>query len=221
VSGRGIFNRELEIAELLYRRKTYNEIASQLRVSPKTISRVRRKIEAGIIRIGENGKAEYAKNAEPEVKEASVRLMLSEEQTRRLYGLSHLEGGKDPLVVLDELLNYDSKMRRYGLTLSKRRVLSEALEAALQRGWKINAEPDFVDAVTKAHNLGILSWPAETVRFLLEVFNWAKSKGWNPFDFADYVTRHYNELVYYMRYLKGEISFEEFKRRMEPYVQSA
>ena len=221
MSGRGIFNRELEIAELLYRRKTYNEIASQLRVSPKTISRVRRKIEAGIIRIGENGKAEYAKNAEPEVKEASVRLMLSEEQTRRLYGLSHLEGGKDPLVVLDELLNYDCKMRRYGLTLSRRKILSEALEVALQRGWKINAEPDFVDAVTKAHNLGILSWPAETVRFLLEVFNWAKSKGWNPFDFADYVTRHYNELVYYMRYLKGEISFEEFKRRMEPYVQSA
>jgi len=44
LSGGGIFNRELEIAELLYQRKTYNEIASQLRVSPKTISSVKRKL---------------------------------------------------------------------------------------------------------------------------------------------------------------------------------
>ena len=78
---------------------------------------------------------------------------------------------KDPLVIVDELLNYDCKMRRYRLTLSMRKILSEALEVALQRGWKINAEPDFVDAVTKAYNLGLLSWPAETVKFLLEVFN--------------------------------------------------
>ena len=167
-----ILNKDLEIAKLMYQGKSYREIASLLKVSPKTISRVKRKIEAGIIRIGKNGKAEYAKNAEPEVKEASsMRLMLTEEQTKRLLGISHLEGGKDPLVIVDELLNYDSKMRRYGLTLSMRKILSETLEVALQRGWKINSEPDFVDAVTKAHKLGILSWPAETVKFLLEVFN--------------------------------------------------
>ena len=135
MSGGGIFNRELEIAELLYQRKTYNEIASQLRVSPKTISSVKRKIEAGIIRIGKNGKAEYAKNAEPEVKGASsIRLMLTEEQSKRLLGISHLEGGKDPLVVLDELLNYDCKMRRYGLTLSRRKNSKRGFRGSTAKG---------------------------------------------------------------------------------------
>jgi len=214
-------SKELEIAELLYQGKSYREIASLLKVSPKTISNVRKKIEAGIIRIGEGGKAKYSKKAEqgPEVK-ASLRLTLTEEQTMRLLGISHLEGGKDPLVVVDELLNYDSKMRRYGLTFSRMKVLSEALEEALQRGWKINAEPDFVSAVTKAHNLGLLHWPPETVKSLLEVLSWAKRKGWGPFDFADYVTRHYNELSCYMSYSKGEMSYEEFKRRMERYVRA-
>ena len=196
-------SKELEIAELLYQGKSYREIASLLKVSPKTISSVRKKIEAGIIRIGEDGKARYSKEAErgPEVK-ASLRLTLTEEQTMRLLGISHLEGGKDPLVVVDELLNYDSKMRKYGLTFSKMKVLSEALDEALRRGWKINAEPDFVSAVTEAYNLGLLSRPPETLKFLLEVLNWAKRKGWEPLEFVNYVTRHYNELYYYYELLE-------------------
>jgi DNA-binding CsgD family transcriptional regulator len=43
--GVAMFNRELEIAELLYQRKSYSQIAGQLKVSPKTISQVRKKIE--------------------------------------------------------------------------------------------------------------------------------------------------------------------------------
>jgi DNA-binding Lrp family transcriptional regulator len=191
-------NKELEIAELLYQGRSYREIASLLKVSPKTISNARKKIEAGIIKIGEGGKARYSKKAEqePEVK-ASPRLTLTEEQTKRLFGISHLEGGKDPLVIVDELLDYDSKMRRYGLTFSKMKVLSEALDEALRRGWKINAEPDFINAVTEAYNLGLLSWPSEALKFLLEVLSWAKRKGWRPLEFVNYVTRHYNELYYY------------------------
>jgi hypothetical protein len=170
--------------------------------------------------------ASKAKKSEVAVKGADeealppTRLMLTEEQTKRLLGLSHLEGRKDPLVIIDELLDYDSKARKYGLSLAKRKRLSEALEAALQNGWRINSQPSFVEALMKAHKMGFLSWSYETVKFFMEVFDWAEKKGWSPFEFAEYVTRHYNELICYIRYMKGEITFEEFKRRIEPYIQS-
>jgi hypothetical protein len=164
-------------------------------------------------------KAARIKGAQSASMEAPpVRLTLTEAQTRRLLGLSHLEGGKDPLVIVDELLDYDSKARRYGLTLEKMKMLSEFLEEALQIGWRIKSQPSIVEALTKAHNIGFLSWPPESAKFFVEVLEWARKKGWNPFDFADYVTRHHNELTYYMRYIMGEITFEEFKQRIMSYV---
>ena len=43
---------ELRIAELLHQRKTYNQIAKELHVSPKSISRVRKLMEEGAIVVG-------------------------------------------------------------------------------------------------------------------------------------------------------------------------
>jgi len=54
-------NTELDIARLLHERKSYRQIASQLKVSPKTISAVKKKIKAGVIRVDEDGKARYVR----------------------------------------------------------------------------------------------------------------------------------------------------------------
>ena len=45
------------------------------------------------------------------------RITLSEDQTKRLLGISHLEGGRDPHQILDELLDYDSQLRSMGLDI--------------------------------------------------------------------------------------------------------
>jgi len=148
-----------------------------------------------------------------------TRLVLTEEQSKRLLGISHLEGGKDPLVIIDELLDYDSKARKYGLSLARRKLLSEALEAAMEKGWKVDAEPSFVEALTRAHNLGLLNWTPETVKYMLDVLEWARIKKWSPLEFANYVTRHCNELSAYLAYLRGEISYERFKEVMRSYVR--
>lgn len=161
-------------------------------------------------------KAEERKDGEAS---SSVRLVLTEEQSKRLLAISYLER-KDELTVLDELLNFDSQLRKYGLPMETIKRVSDAVDVAVSRGWKINHDPSFIDAITKAYNLGMLHLPPEKLKFSMEVFDWAKKKGWNAMDLVDYVTRHHNEVVLYMRYVKGEMSFEEFKRRIEPYVQN-
>ncbi|MEM3602773.1 MAG: TusE/DsrC/DsvC family sulfur relay protein [Candidatus Bathyarchaeia archaeon] len=177
--------------------------------APERLARTRRALEAKM----------RAKERKDGGATSSMRLVLTEEQTKRLLAISHLEG-KDELTVMDELLNFDFKLRKYGLSMEKIKRFSDAVDMAVGRGWKINHDPSFVDAVTKAYNLGMLHLPPETLKLSVEVFDWARKKGWSAFEFADYVTRHHNELMIYMRYVKGEISYEEFKRSVEPYVQN-
>jgi len=173
-----------------------------------------------ISKVGKAVEASRAKRLEPAANQKSFsRLLLTEEQTKRLLGLSHLEGGKDPHIILDELLNYDSKARKYGLSLAKRKLLSEVLEVAMEKGWRIKSQPSFVEALTRAYNLGLLDWPPETVKYMLDVLEWARLKKWSPLEFANYVTRHYNELSAYLAYLRGEISYERFREVMSHYVR--
>ena len=58
-------------------------------------------------------KSKSAKERFVEDEDAGSSLIrLTEEQSKRLWGISHLEGGKDPLIIIDELLDRDSKLRK-------------------------------------------------------------------------------------------------------------
>jgi hypothetical protein len=51
------YDLDLAIAEMVHNRQPYHVIAQKLKVSPKTISNAKKKIDDGTIKIAENGKA--------------------------------------------------------------------------------------------------------------------------------------------------------------------
>jgi hypothetical protein len=194
------------------------------------------------------------------VAEVTNRLVLTEEQTKRIMGISHLEGGLDQLLVVDNLLDYDMKVRRtYRLSFPHINRVSSFLDVAVARGWSTTTTPNILNTLTEFFNLGILTLPAntindmtllvneikghswninefvscatnmrnlgllrqstDTIKFLVDTVDWACKKKWEPQKLINHITSHYNELYWYAQYQNNEISFEEFKRKMNPNVK--
>jgi len=135
-------------------------------------------------RMGRTAKAVKAvkakKSAEAKksvTEEPSMRLVLSEEQTRRLLGISHLERGKDPLVIIDEILDNDSKLRKYGLSLSKVRLVLEYLENAIERGWNV---PWLIEVQTRLQNAGVMKLKPRDVAAIASFLECMVKRGWRP-----------------------------------------
>ncbi len=150
---------------------------------------------------------------------ALSRLILTEEQTKRLLGLSHLEGGRDPLLIMDQLLDLDTVLRKeFKLTLEDIARVAVFLKYAVSIGWRIKQDPDLLDCLTRAWNLGLLGLEPRAVQYLVEVLEDAQARGWKPNEFANYVTKFYNGILAYIMYEKGLICFEEFRRRVETHV---
>lgn len=148
-------------------------------------------------------------------------LTLTEEQTKRLLGISHLEGGKDPHLIIDGLLDMDAGLRwKFKLSLKDIARVAVFLKYAVSIGWRINHDPDLLDCLTKTWNLELLNLEHKAMQYLVEVLQDAQARGWKPSEFADYVTKFYNEIQAYIMYEKGLISLEEFKRRVEPHVRA-
>lgn len=76
------------------------EIKEKTGVGTKTISKLRKELNNQQEPIVESKKGPL-----------SFTYTLTPEQTKRLYGICHLEGGKKPSTVIDELLEGDSKLR--------------------------------------------------------------------------------------------------------------
>ncbi|MEM3627727.1 MAG: TusE/DsrC/DsvC family sulfur relay protein [Candidatus Bathyarchaeia archaeon] len=145
----------------------------------------------------------------------SLRFMLTEEQTKRLLAISHLEGGKDPLLIIDELLDRDAQLRkRYGLKLRDTKLVSEFLGVALQRGWATSSNPNIVNFVTHLWNCGIQNLPPETVSGLISLLNDLRARRWNPSEFVKEATDIHNAVYWYRQYKAGYISAQEFKQKV-------
>mgnify|MGYP000200337609 CR=1 FL=1 len=93
-------------------------------------------------------------------------------------------------------------------------------KSAINAGWSLNSRPNIIDFLAYFWNCGIQHLPPEVVRGLIEIVRELNRRKWSPKDFVGYVTRHYNQLIAYPQYLRGEISYEEFMRRTEPYVKA-
>ncbi|MEM3713302.1 MAG: TusE/DsrC/DsvC family sulfur relay protein [Thermoproteota archaeon] len=151
----------------------------------------------------------------------SSRLTLTEEQTRRLLGISHLERGEDPLLIIDELLDNDAVLRReFKLTLKDIAQVAVFLKYAFSISWRIGQNPDLLSCLTKAWNIGLLDFEPQVILNLIEVLEEAQEKGWKPAEFVNYVTRFQNEIQAYNMFQRGLISFEEFRKRVEPILQT-
>jgi DNA-binding Lrp family transcriptional regulator len=212
-----VLNKDLEIAQLLYERKSYSEIAKELKVSPKTISQVRKKVEAGVIEIDESGKAKYA-----EGKRAFAMgpggFTLNDDQLARIYGIAHLEN-MSPSEVLDALLDDDRMLRRkYGLSFKERKMVSDTLNAAVERGWKIRSEPDIIDCIKKGWSMGIFNHQPETVMALLELAKELKAHRWDAAQFVDEATKAHNAVYWFRQYKAGLVSAETARQKVASYL---
>ena len=135
---------------------------------------------------------------------------LSQEQVGRLLGLSHLEGGKDPRVVLDEMLDRDTQLRSL---LEKPENLGqtvEALNALMRGGFKFE---ELGTALGRLGRLGILNYPRETLEGLAEIVTSLRLKGLKIDEFVRDAADAESSLHWFFKYKNSEITAREYAAR--------
>jgi hypothetical protein len=112
---------------------------------------------------------------QPHVQTCPNRPMLSDEQTKRLLGISHLEGGKDPLIIIDELLNRDAKLRKaYRLSLKDTKMMVDFLNLAIEKGWQV---PWLLSIQTCLWNSGFMDLDQQALEWLANLLKEVKRNG--------------------------------------------
>lgn len=145
--------------------------------------------------------------------------MLTEEQTKRLLGISHLEGGTDPLLIIDELLDQDSDLRKtYKLSFQDTKLVVDFLKTSAGRGWLVHSNPNIVECVTHLWNCGVQNLEPNTVDGLIAILKDLKSSGWDPSNFVKEATGVSNLIYYYKQYKKGSITVSEFQQKAIGYL---
>jgi len=138
-------------------------------------------------------------------------LTLTPEETRRIYGISQLEGGIEPSLVINRLLDLDTELRRkYRLSLPKTKRVSEFLDFATERGWKVGEVTDFLTGVW---NSGLLKLDQVTIRNLISLAQGIDLRFWGSTEnFIKYAAKHYGRIGNFRSYYAGSISLEQFLR---------
>lgn len=125
------------------------------------------------------------------VAETGLSLTLNPEQTRRVYGLSHLENSKDPSILLDEILARDETIRSFGLTLNQEPFLYSYARALL-----------FVDR--------------EVLPDLVTLVSSLRGLNWDVSEFMDELKKSSSLLNVSVRYLMGDLSAELALMELRP-----
>jgi hypothetical protein len=145
---------------------------------------------------------------------------LTQNQERRLLAICHLEGGKDPSLVLDEILDRDMKFRKiYKLSMPDTARVAGYLEEATKRGWSIHNPPSMLDCLTEAWNAGLLALEPALLASLTELAREIKRRDSTPKQYLDLVARTQNMVSAYLDYKSEKITLFEFQRRLAQYVQ--
>jgi len=135
-------------------------------------------------------------------------LTLSPEQTRRVYGICHLEGDAEPSLVIDRLLDLDTELRRkHGLSLAKAQMVASFLDSAVARGWK----PDLiVEYVTRLWNSMIMNLNETYLANLISLVQGINLNYWGSIEnFVGYAVKHSSRIGWFRAYLEGAISLEK------------
>ena len=126
--------RDLEIAELLASNLTYDKIAKKLHVAPKRISKVRKRVEKGSIKV-EDGKAFFVEGFEDEAIPDE-----KDEVMPLVYQIMRTTGTKTPKAGLQQALNLIVKMNPY---LIYHKIKPEELISRLEKNvaeWRDHAQ---------------------------------------------------------------------------------
>lgn len=112
--------------------------------------------------------------------EPSSRIILTDSQSARIQGISHLEGGKDPGMIIDELLDRDTYLRKEkGLSLDDVKAVFDYIDRAKERRWKVGW---LIGIQTKLWNAGLKSMSSEDVEGLAVFLENMKAWGWETGD---------------------------------------
>ena len=137
-------------------------------------------------------------------------LTLSPEATRRIYGICQLEGGTNPNLAIDNLLDLDTIMRKYGLSLEQLVNVAHFLDAAAGRKWPIN---NLLDYITTLWNLGVHNLDATSLGNLISLIQGIDLRFWGSIqNFISYATMYFVRIENYRAYLTKKISFKQFRQ---------
>ncbi|MCJ7630939.1 hypothetical protein MUP77_00865, partial [Candidatus Bathyarchaeota archaeon] len=110
-----------------------------------------------------------------------TRLLLTEEQTRRILGISHIEKGKDPSIIMNELFDRDASLRKtYNLSFKDTKNVADFLEVATRRRWKL---PWLLSIMARLWNSGFMHLDQQSLKCLSDLLTEMKSSGLTPEEF--------------------------------------
>ncbi|MCJ7770232.1 TusE/DsrC/DsvC family sulfur relay protein [Candidatus Bathyarchaeota archaeon] len=141
----------------------------------------------------------------------SSRLALTEEQTRRIYGISHLEGGKNPNQIITEMLDRDTTVRRLLEHPENMAEMVRFVESGLSRGWKI---PWLLEITTNLWNGRVTTLSAQEVGSLVELISELKNRGIEVKQFVQESVNAGSLVNSWRQYRLGQITVDEMIRRL-------
>jgi hypothetical protein len=143
--------------------------------------------------------------------EAKPLIQLTPAQAMRILGVAQLEGGIDPALVVDRLLDLDTKLRnKHKLSLSKIQAVSDFLDSAVKVGWTLDS---ILNYITTLWNLSITNLNQTVLTNLISLAKTIDLGFWGSIEkFIKYATEHYAAIANYRAYLTGNITLEQLKK---------
>lgn len=142
---------------------------------------------------------------------ATTRLLLSEPLSRRVYVLSHLELGKDPLLLLKEILDRDGTVRKLLEEPKAMANMARFVKEGVKRGWQI---PWLLETTTLLYNGHVTRLSAEELHSLVGMVAELSKQGLDLKKFVQ-EAMDADSLVYaWKQYRQGRISADEALRRL-------
>lgn len=144
---------------------------------------------------------------EQAMKTSQESLMLSPQATRRIYGICQLENLEPPQAI-DMLLDWDHRLRRnYHLSLAKTKQLSDFLDAAVSRGWKLDS---LVEYLVRVWNNGLLNLGEACLGNLISLVQGIDLNHWGSVqNFIQYATKYSTRIGPFRAYMEGKIPLEK------------
>jgi len=135
-------------------------------------------------RIKATTKARRTRKKKPSVSRVASQehlgIVLTESQIARLQGIAHLERGKNIGLVIDEILDRDTYLRREkGLSLDDTKAVFTYIDRAKKNKWPVNW---LLRIHVKLWNSGVMSLSSQAVEELASFLKKMKAKGWEAGD---------------------------------------
>jgi len=138
------------------------------------------------------------------------RFVLTEDQTRRFYGIAHLENS-DPAATLDSVLRRDATLRRLLADPQNAATVVTLAEEAYKRGWTMLG---LADALTYLSRTGLLLKDSDLVIRFTDLAENLRRRNWNLESFVEIATRRENAIFWEREYHQGRISLSQLEAKI-------